>query len=62
VAELRKEGVFSNRRPNPFVRMCVVIRSLGEEALDVCGMVLDDWLSEVCPEHVGWLAKRVWKA
>ena len=62
VAELRKEGVFSNRRPSPFVRMCVVIRSLGEETLDVCGMVLEDWLSEVCPEHVGWLAKRVWKA
>lgn len=52
--ELRYVGAFGNGRPAPFVRMAISLRysNSGECCVDVCGMVLDDWLMGVTPEHI----------
>lgn len=56
--ELRSVGSFAGTKPCPFARVSVSVRGAdGGTELDVAGMVLDDFLANVSPDHVKELSR-----
>ena len=56
---LRGVGAFEGPMAKPFVRLRVSCRLISKqtETVDMCGMVLDDWLAGVSPENIRQLQK-----